>query len=132
LLDFRSVNYVSFSWPGVVVASAVLVLIVLAMVWSIRRLERQNRDEREGERIQDAVSAAIARASALTNASILPVASFPIDGPPRLELTGRVPSGEAREHALRVAEAELRRLRPGMQVVDRLEVAAYLADRRRA
>jgi hypothetical protein len=51
--------------------------------------------------------------------------------PRSLELTGYVPSAEARSRAVRVAEGELGRLRPGMQVIDRLDVLPSLADRRR-
>ena len=109
-----------------------LVLVIGALVaWGVILLERRNRKELRAERIQQSIGEALAREPLLTNASILPVAGFPAGGPPSLELTGYVPSAEARARAVRVAEAELRRLRPGMEVIDRLDVLPSLADRRR-
>ena len=131
MLDFRGVNYFTFSWPTMLIAVAVVLAIGALVAWGVTLLERRNRREMRGERIQQAVGDALAREPLLVNASILPVAGFPAGGPPTLELTGYVPSAEARARALRVADAELGRLRPGMQVIDRLEVLPSLADRRR-
>jgi hypothetical protein len=131
LLDFRAVNYFVFSWPTMLIALAVVLLIGALVAWGVTLLERRNRRELRAERIQQAVGEALAREPLLAEASILPVAGFPPGGPPTLELTGYVPSDHARARAARVAEAELRRLRPGMQVIDRLEILPSLAERRR-
>jgi hypothetical protein len=131
LLDFRRVNYPTLTWPVVLLAAAVVLLVGILVAWGVRTLERQNRAESRAERIQQATSVALARESSLVDASILPVASLPLEGRPTLELTGYVPSEEARQRALRIAERELRRVQPGMEVVDRLHVLPSLADRRR-
>jgi hypothetical protein len=122
LLDFRRVNPVTFSWPVVLLGAAVVLVIGLLVAWGVLVLDRRDRAESRGEGIQQAVGAALARDAALAEASILPVATVPTEGRPTLELTGSVPSAAARDRAVRVAERELRRARPGMQVVDRLAV----------
>lgn len=124
-------NYFTFSWPMMLLAVGVVLLIGAVVAWGVILLERRNRRELRAERIQQSVGEALAREPALAAASILPVAGFPVGTAPTLELTGYVPSAEARARAVRIAEAELRRLRPGMQVVDRLDVLPSLADRRR-
>jgi hypothetical protein len=131
LLDFRRVNDDTFSWPTVLLAVAAVLVIGLLIAWGVTLLERRNRAESSGERIQQVVGDALARESSLVGASILPVARLPADGRPTLELTGYVPPADARRHALCVAERQLRRARPGMQLVDRLEVMPSLTDRRR-
>ena len=131
MLDFCTVNYFAFSWPTMLIAVGVVLLIGVLVAWGVTLLERRNRRELRAERIQQAVGEALAREPSLADASILPVAGFPPGSPPTLELTGYVSSDEARARAVRVAEAELRRLRPGMQVIDRLEILPSLAERRR-
>lgn len=130
LLDFRDVNYFAFSWTLMLVAVGAVLVIGGLVAWGVTLLERRNRKEMRAERIQQAVGEALACEPLLADASILPVAGFPAGGPPTLELTGYVPSAEARARAVRVAERELRRLRPGMQVIDRLDVLPSLTERR--
>ena len=122
-------NYFTFSWPAILIGVAVVLVIGALVAWSVTLLERRNRREQRAERIQQAVGEALAREPSLVDASILPVADFPAATKPTLELTGYVPSAEARAQAVRVAEGELRRLRPGMQVIDRLDVMPSLAER---
>ena len=112
-----------------VVAVGVVLVIGVLVAWGVTLLERRNRKELRAEGIQQAVGEALAREPSLVAASILPVAGFPAGTPPTLELTGYVPSAEARARAVRIAERELRRLRPGMQVIDRLDVLPSLAER---
>jgi hypothetical protein len=130
LLDVPGVNYFTFSWPLMLTCAGAVVVGGL-VAWGIILLERRNRAELRAEGIQQAVGEALAREPALAGASILPVADFPVDARPTLELTGYVPSSDARTRAVEVAERELRRQRPGMQVIDRLDVLPSLAERRR-
>jgi hypothetical protein len=106
-------------------------VIGVLVAWGVRALERENRAEQLGERIQQEVGEALAREPSLAGSAVLPVASLPLAGPPTLTLTGSVPSAAARERALAVAARELERLRPDIQVVDRLD-EVRVADRRRA
>ena len=131
MLDFPRMNYFAFSWTTMLIAVGVVLLIGALVAWGVIVLERRNRRELRAERIQQAIGEALAREPGLSGASILPVAGLPAGTAPTLELTGYVPSAEARSRAVRVAEAELRRLRPGTEVIDRLDVLPSLADRRR-
>ena len=124
-------DYFAFSWTTMLTAVGVVLVIGVAVAWGVIVLERRNRREQRSERIQQAIGEAFAAEPVLGDASILPVAGFPAGMAPTLELTGYVPSAEARARAVRIAEAELRRLRPGMQVIDGLEILPSLADRRR-
>jgi hypothetical protein len=132
LLDFRGVSYVSFSWPLVVLGAAIVVVVGVLVDWGVSALERRTREGIQGERLQLAVGHAIARDAELVRSSILPVAGLDANGRPCLELTGAVPSEEARRRAVGIAQRELAGLRPGMAVVDRLDVVPSVADRRRA
>jgi hypothetical protein len=129
---FGGVNYFTFSWPVVLIGVAVVVVVGLLVAWGVGALERRNRQESRAESIQTAVTHALVAEPVLGGASILPVARIPVDGPPTLELTGTVPSQDARGRAVGIAERELARVRPGMQVIDRLEVVPSLAQRRGA
>jgi hypothetical protein len=132
LLDFRRVSDFTFSWPMALLGAAIVLVIGILVAWGVSALERRNRDEARAERIQTIVGHAIARQLGLTQGAILPVVGFPAEGRPTLELTGSVTSEEARRRAVRIAERELARVRPGMEVVDRLEILPAAVDRRRA
>ena len=131
MLACDAMGYVDFSWTTMLIAAGVVLVVGALVTWGVIVLERRNRREQRSERIQQAIGEAIAAEPLLADASILPVAGFPAGTAPVLELTGYVPSAEARARAVRVAEGELRRRRPGMQVIDRLDVLPSLADRRR-
>ena len=124
-------NPFAFSWPVMLIGAGAVVLIGVLVAWGVIVLERRNRAEMTAEQIQHAIGHALAREPSLAAASILPVAEFPAAGRPTLELTGYVPSTDARARAVRVAERELGRLRPGVQVIARLDVFPALTDRRR-
>ena len=116
----------------VLVVAAIVVVVGFLIAWGVSALDRRSREDLHGERIQLAVGHALARDAELARASILPVAGRDPDGRPILELTGAVASEEARRRAVSIAERELARLRPGMAVIDRLDVVPSLADRRPA
>ena len=131
MLACDAMDYFAFGWTTMLIAVGVVLVVGALVTWGVIVLERRNRREQRSERIQQAIGEAMAAEPLLADASILPVAGFPAGTAPTLELTGYVPSAEARARAIRIAEAELRRLRPGMQVIDRLDVLPSLADRRR-
>jgi len=126
------VTYFTFSWPMMLLAAGVVIVIGVLVAWGVMVLERRNRAELTAEGIQQAIGEALAGERALSGASILPVATLPAGGRPTLELTGYVASDAARAQAVRVAEATLGRVRPGMQVLDHLDVVPSLGERRRA
>jgi hypothetical protein len=121
-----------FSWPIMLFGVGGLVAMSLLLVWGVRVLAGHERDEETASGLGVEIATALAREPGLRTAQILPVASIPIEARPSLELTGQVPSAAARELALEIARRELDRLRPGMMVIDRLEVAPSVSARRSA
>ena len=108
------------------------VAMSLLLVWGVRVLGRHDREEETASALGVELAAVLAREPRLRDAAILPVATIPIEARPSVELTGHVPSPAARDLALEIARRELTRLRPGMMVIDRLEVAPSASARRSA
>ncbi|HEX3176659.1 MAG TPA: BON domain-containing protein [Methylomirabilota bacterium] len=126
-------NYFGFTWPIVLLGAGVVLVVGILVAWGVIALERRNRQESRAERIQTVVTHAIAGDSAMAGASILPVASLrTASDRPTLELTGSVPSEAARRRAIELTDRALASVRPGMHVVDRLEVVPSLAQQRGA
>ncbi len=119
-------------WPIMLGAIGGLVVASLLLAWGVRLLARRDRDEEEASRMGVDIVAALAREPRLREAAILPVATIPLEGRPSLEVTGRVPSASAHDLALDIITRELTRVRPGMRVIDRLEVVSAATQRRRA
>ena len=114
----------------VAIVSAVAVGIAVLIAWGVRRLEANERREREATQLQDRIAESISREPRLRMASMVPVVSVPRQGPVIVELTGEVASVQARDLALETARREVshacgagRRARP-FSVVNRLEIAA--------
>jgi hypothetical protein len=123
---------VDFSWTLMLSAVGGLVATSLLVAWGVRLLAQKDRDEEVASRVGVEIAAALAREPDLRGAQILPVATIPLEARPRVELTGRVPSTTARALALATAHREAQRLRPGLLVVDRLEIAPATGERRPA
>jgi len=121
-----------FSWPIMLSAIGGLVLVSLLVIWGVRLLARKERDDEDASRLGVELAAVLARDPRLAGAAILPVATIPLEGRPSVELTGRVPAASVRDVALEIATREAQRLRPGMLVVDRLEIVPPAAAPRSA
>jgi hypothetical protein len=127
LLDF--VGMASFSWPLMLGAIGGLVLVSILVVWGVRILGRKERHEEAASQIGVDLASALARDPRLRGAAILPVVTIPVAGRPSVEVTGRVTSAGVRDLALEVVNREATRLRPGMDVVDRLEIVPASTSR---
>jgi hypothetical protein len=121
-----------FSWPFMLTALGGLLVGSLLVVLGVRVLGRREAAEETASRIGVDLAAALAREPRLRDPAILPVARIPFSSRPTVEVTGRVPSPTARDLALEIARRELERLRPGMTVVDRLEIVPLAEPRRLA
>ena len=123
-------EWLGASLTTVVAVGVGIVLLALLIAWGVRRLEANERREREATRLQERIAEAISREPRLRTASMLPVVSVPRSGPVIVELTGEVASAHARDLILETARREVayacgvgRRAR-AFSVVDRLEIAA--------
>jgi hypothetical protein len=121
-----------FSWPIMLSAIGGFVVVSVLVVWGVRLLARKDRDEEDASRLGVELATGLAREPRLAGAAILPVATIPLEGRPSVELTGRVPSSSVRDVALEIVSREVERLRPGMLVVDRLEIVPPAAAPRSA
>ena len=109
-----------------------LVLVGVAIALSVKFLEGQDERARQAIDLQQCIAEPISRDPALANASVLPVARLRRFGRSEVELTGQVPSAQARTTVVTIAEREIARRRPGARLVDHLEVVAAPAAAHRS
>jgi hypothetical protein len=121
-----------FSWPMMLSGTGALVLVGVAIAFSVKFLEGQDERARQAIDLQQCIAEPISRDPVLANASVLPVARLRRFGRSEVELTGQVPSAQARTTVVTIAEREIARLRPGARLVDHLEVVAAPAAARRS
>jgi hypothetical protein len=97
-------------------------LVIVGIGVKLYDLKRKR--EAEAVHLQAQASDALLRDSMMFGLAVTPSAHVPwwSGTPARLEVTGHVPTAEARERALRIVEAEARSLRPDVTIVDKLEV----------
>ena len=97
-------------------------LVIVAIGVKLYDLKRKR--DAEAVHLQAQVSDALLRDPMMFGLAVTPTAHVPLlsGTPARLEVTGHVPTAEARERALRIIEAEARSLRPDVTIVDKLEV----------
>jgi hypothetical protein len=97
-------------------------LVIVAIGVKLYDLKRKR--DAEAVHLQAQVSDALLRDQSLFGLAVTPTASVPwwSGTPARLEIGGHVPTPEARERALRIAEQEARSLRPDVVIADRLEI----------
>jgi hypothetical protein len=111
-----------FTGPAIALGLAVALVIGGLIALGVRFLEARSRCEEEASRLQQALSEPLVREPALRGSAVLLVASVPRRGRARVEVTGTVPSREARDAALRAVQREAARLGWRVRVVDQLEV----------
>ena len=106
--------------------ATVLVLLIGLLVIigaAVKIYDVKRKREIEAVHLQAQVSDALLRDASLYSLAVTPTASVPWSGTPaRLDILGRVPDPQQRDHVLRLAEREAQRIRPDVVVVDRLRV----------
>jgi hypothetical protein len=117
-----------FSWPMMLSGTGALVLVGVAIAFSVKFLEGQDARARQALDLQQCIAEPISRDPSLANAAVLPVARLRRFGRSEVELTGQVPSARARTTVVTIAEREIARLRPGARLVDHLEVVTVSDD----
>jgi len=113
---------------------AVLVFMVIGMLVligvGVKMYDLKRKREAEGVALQARVSDALMREPNLFTLAVTPTAHVPwwSGTPVRLEVTGRVPTPEARDQIVRLVEREAQQIRPDVTLVDRLHVDAALSS----
>jgi hypothetical protein len=97
-------------------------LIIVGIGVKLYDLKRKR--ESEAVHLQAQVSDALLRDPTLFGLAVTPTAHVPLwsGTPARLEVTGRVPTPDARERALRIIEQEARAIRPDVTVENAIDV----------
>src|SRR5881628_2696229 len=110
---------------GFLVILGLLVIVGIA----VKLYDRKRKRDAQAVHLQAQVSDALMRDARLTGLVLTPTAHVPAwgSGPATIEITGEVPDPTVRDVALRVARDEAARLRPDVQIVDRLSVRRVVA-----
>src|SRR5207247_143896 len=103
---------------GFLVILGLLVLVGIA----VKLYDRKRKRDAEAVHLQAQVSDALMRDARLAGLVLTPTANVPTwgRGPAIIELSGEVPDGAMRDTVLRVAREEAARLRPDVEIIDRL------------
>ena len=107
------------------VAMALVILALLVIVGvAVKLHDLRRRRESEAVQLQAQISDALMRDQLLYGVPIMATARAPFwrRSPATIEIAGQVPSPQARETALRIVRAEASRIRPDVQIEDRLAV----------
>ena len=113
----------------VLAAIVIVVALVLILGVLVKMLDLKRKREAEAVHVQAQVSDALLREATLFGLPITPTAHVPLwSGTPAIvEVTGQVPSPALREMVIRLVRAEATRVRPDVQVEDRLTIDPTLA-----
>src|SRR6266545_949512 len=109
------------------IMASILVLGLLVVVGALVKVfDLRRKREAEAVHVQAQISDALLRDPNLFGLPITPTAHAPLwsGTPMSVEITGEVPSAAVRESVLRIAWAEAQRIRPDVEVRDRLIVHA--------
>ncbi|MBI2204399.1 MAG: hypothetical protein HYU41_11180 [Candidatus Rokubacteria bacterium] len=115
---------------AIAMVAIVLGLLVIVGV-AVKLYDLKRKREAESVHLQAQISDALLREQALFGMPVTPTAHVPFwsGGPACIEVTGHVPSTEAREQALRLIQAEAARIRPDFTIEDHLAVVPEAARR---
>jgi hypothetical protein len=103
----------------------ILGLLVLVGV-AVKLYDRKRKRDAEAVHLQAQVSDALMRDAGLAGLLLTPTA-YIRGGKAVVEITGEVPDDITRETALRIARAEAARVRPDVQIVDKISVRSRQA-----
>lgn len=105
---------------------AIVVGLIVAIGVAVKLFDLKRRREAEAVHLQAQISDALLREPSLFGAPITPTAHVPFwrGGPAVVEMTGQVPTPELRAAALAIARSEAARVRPDVQLEDRMSVVA--------
>ena len=110
---------------GFLVILGLLVLVGVA----VKVYDRKRKRDAEAVHLQAQVSDALMRDARLAGHVLTPTAHVPTwsRGPATIEITGEVPDPTVLDIVLRVAREEASRIRPDVEIVDRMSVRQLVA-----
>ena len=107
----------------------VIVALLIVVGVAVKLYDRKRKRDAEAVHLQAQVSDALMRDARLAGLVLTPTADVPKwgSGPATIEISGDVADAATRDTVLRVARDEAARLRPDVQIVDRLSVRQAVA-----
>lgn len=114
---------------GTVIGLALALLVIVGVGVKLYDLKRTR--ESEAVHLQAQLSDALLREPGLSGLPLTPTARVSTfkGSPAMVEISGQVPTAEAREHALRVVRAEAARIRPDVEIEDRIAIVPSMGAR---
>lgn len=110
---------------GALLVLGIVAALLIGLVVAVKLYDRKQRHEADAVHLQGQLSDALLRDARFTGLGITPTVHIPLAGSPvRIEVSGAVPGPELREAALRLIRAEASSVRPDVEIVDRVFVAA--------
>jgi hypothetical protein len=109
---------------GWIMASILVIGLLVVVGVLVKLFDLRRKREAEAVHIQAQISDALLRDPNLFGLPITPTAHAPLwsGTPMTVDITGEVPSAAVRESVLRIAWAEAQRIRPDVEVRDKLTV----------
>jgi hypothetical protein len=109
---------------GAMTMIAVVVGLLLLVGVGVKLYDLKRKRDAEAVHLQAQISDALLREQSLFGLPITPTAHVPLwsGTPATVQVTGHVPSEEAREAAMRIVRNEAGRIRPDVQVEERLSL----------
>jgi hypothetical protein len=109
---------------GALMAAALVFALLVIVGIAVKIFDTKRKREGEAVQLQSQVSDALLRDPAVFELAVTPTAHVPMFGgsPTTVELTGQVPSPEARERVLRIVIGEAARIRPDVRIEDKLSI----------
>ena len=115
---------------GTAIAAVVVVVGLLVVIGlAVKLFDLKRKRESEAVQLQAQLSDALLREPSLAGLPLTPTVHVPMwrGTPATIELTGQVPRPEAKDIALRLVRDEATRIRPDIEIVDRLSIAPAAA-----
>jgi hypothetical protein len=116
---------------GAMTMIAVVVGLLLLVGAGVKLYDLKRKRDAEAVHLQAQISDALLREQSLFGLPITPTAHVPLwsGTPATVQVTGHVPSEEAREAAMRIVRDEATRIRPDVRVEERLSLDTAAATR---
>jgi hypothetical protein len=116
---------------GAMAMVAVIVGLLIVVGVGVKLYDLKRKREADAVHLQAQISDALLRDQALFGMPITPTAHVPFfrGTPAVIEVSGQVPSAEAREAAMRIIRSEASRIRPDFRIDDHMAIVPAMATR---
>jgi hypothetical protein len=116
---------------GVVMAMTLVLALLVVIGAAVKLYDLRRKREAEAVHLQAQVSDALLRQEDLFGLPVAATATIPLwsGTPATLDVSGQVPAPEVHDRVLRIVREEAARIRPDVQIEDRVTVVPAMAAR---